>query len=83
MDRKVFVSRRTILTRTGDAIRVTSGWSVGNADGHHTLWQDAELVFEDGVVLFVVTARGGLGYVTLFASSIGQTAPMFAALKLA
>lgn len=33
--------------------RVTCGWLVGHANGHHTLWRDADLVFEDGVVLFV------------------------------
>ena len=33
--------------------RIACGWLVGHAGGHHTLWRDAELVFEDATVLFV------------------------------
>ena len=33
--------------------RVRCGWLVGHADGHHTLWRDAELVFQDHTILFV------------------------------
>ena len=27
--------------------RIRCGWLVGHANGHHTLWRDAELVFQD------------------------------------
>ncbi len=33
--------------------RVTCGWLVGYAEGHHTLWRNAELVFEDSTILFI------------------------------
>jgi cytosine/adenosine deaminase-related metal-dependent hydrolase len=33
--------------------RLTCGWLVGHANGHHTLWRDAELVYQDNTVLFV------------------------------
>src|SRR5436190_5449045 len=33
--------------------RIRCGWLVGYANGHHTLWRDAELVFEQNTVLFV------------------------------
>src|SRR3954465_6252304 len=33
--------------------RITCGWLVGHDRGHHTLWRNAELVFEDDRVLFV------------------------------
>ena len=33
--------------------RVTCGWLVGHAGGHHTLWSNAELVYEGNTVLFV------------------------------
>ena len=33
--------------------RIRCGWLVGHAGGHHTLWRDAELVFEGNSVLFV------------------------------
>jgi cytosine/adenosine deaminase-related metal-dependent hydrolase len=33
--------------------RITCGWLVGHADGHHTLWRDSELVYEDSKILFV------------------------------
>jgi 5-methylthioadenosine/S-adenosylhomocysteine deaminase len=33
--------------------RITCGWLVGHADGHHTLWRNAELVYEGNSVLFV------------------------------
>ena len=33
--------------------RIVCGWLVGHADGHHTLWRDAELVFAGDRVLFV------------------------------
>ena len=33
--------------------RITCGWLVAHADGHHTLWRNAELVFEGNRVLFV------------------------------
>ena len=33
--------------------RISCGWLVGHADGHHTLWRNAELVFEGNTVLFV------------------------------
>src|SRR5882757_2978814 len=33
--------------------RVTCGWLVGHADGHHTLWRNAELVYEGNSVVFV------------------------------
>src|SRR5258707_4856687 len=33
--------------------RIASGWLVGHADGHHTLWRNAELVYEGNAVLFV------------------------------
>jgi cytosine/adenosine deaminase-related metal-dependent hydrolase len=33
--------------------RIRCGWLVGYANGHHTLWRDAELVFGEDRVLFV------------------------------
>src|ERR1700724_1865348 len=33
--------------------RIKCGWLVGHANGHHTLWRHAELVFEQNTVLFV------------------------------
>ncbi|HEY1362850.1 MAG TPA: chlorohydrolase family protein [Xanthobacteraceae bacterium] len=33
--------------------RINCGWLVGHADGRHTLWRDAQLVYEGNVVLFV------------------------------
>jgi 5-methylthioadenosine/S-adenosylhomocysteine deaminase len=33
--------------------RITCGWLVGHADGHHTLWHNAELVYEGNAVLFI------------------------------
>jgi cytosine/adenosine deaminase-related metal-dependent hydrolase len=33
--------------------RITCGWLVGHADGHHTLWRNAELVYEGNAVLFI------------------------------
>src|SRR5580700_1051187 len=33
--------------------RIACGWLVGHADGHHTLWRNAELVYEGNTVLFV------------------------------
>ena len=33
--------------------RITCGWLVAHADGHHTLWRNAELVYEGNAVLFV------------------------------
>jgi len=33
--------------------RITCGWLVAHADGHHTLWRNAELVYEGNTVLFV------------------------------
>ena len=33
--------------------RITCGWLVGHADGHHTLWHTAELVYEGNAVLFI------------------------------
>jgi hypothetical protein len=33
--------------------RITCGWLVAHADGHHTLWHNAELVHEGNTVLFV------------------------------
>jgi len=33
--------------------RVTCGWLVGHAGGHHTLWRNAELVYERNTILFV------------------------------
>jgi 5-methylthioadenosine/S-adenosylhomocysteine deaminase len=33
--------------------RISCGWLVGYADGHHTLWRNAELVFQEDKVLFV------------------------------
>jgi cytosine/adenosine deaminase-related metal-dependent hydrolase len=33
--------------------RIRSGWLVGHTNGHHTLWRDAELVFQDNTILFV------------------------------
>jgi 5-methylthioadenosine/S-adenosylhomocysteine deaminase len=33
--------------------RIRCGWLVGHANGHHTLWRDAELVFQDSTILFV------------------------------
>jgi len=39
--------------------RVRCGWLVGHANGHHTLWRDAELVFQDNTILFVGQRFGG------------------------
>jgi 5-methylthioadenosine/S-adenosylhomocysteine deaminase len=33
--------------------RIACGWLVGHADGHHTLWRNADLVYEGNAVLFV------------------------------
>jgi 5-methylthioadenosine/S-adenosylhomocysteine deaminase len=33
--------------------RVTCGWLVAHAQGQHTLWRNAELVFEGNIVLFI------------------------------
>ena len=33
--------------------RIRCGWLVGHANGQHTLWRDAELVFQDNTILFV------------------------------
>src|SRR5271170_8219115 len=33
--------------------RISCGWLVAHADGHHTLWRNAELVYEGNTVLFV------------------------------
>src|SRR5260221_1436558 len=33
--------------------RIICGWLVAHAEGHHTLWRDAELVYEGNKVLFV------------------------------
>src|SRR6267154_6129682 len=33
--------------------RIKCGWLVGHAGGHHTLWRNAELVYEGNAVLFV------------------------------
>src|SRR5947209_9931533 len=33
--------------------RIACGWLVAHADGQHTLWRNAELVFEGNRVLFV------------------------------
>ncbi|HSJ40379.1 MAG TPA: N-ethylammeline chlorohydrolase, partial [Xanthobacteraceae bacterium] len=33
--------------------RITCGWLVAHAAGHHTLWRNAELVYEGNAVLFV------------------------------
>jgi 5-methylthioadenosine/S-adenosylhomocysteine deaminase len=33
--------------------RISGGWIVGHANGHHTLWRDAQLVFENNTILFV------------------------------
>ncbi len=33
--------------------RITCGWLVAHADGHHTLWRNAELVYEGNTELFV------------------------------
>jgi cytosine/adenosine deaminase-related metal-dependent hydrolase len=33
--------------------RINCGWLVGHDHGHHTLWRDAELVYEGNTVLFV------------------------------
>src|SRR3974377_1507302 len=33
--------------------RMSGGWIVGQANGHHTLWRDAQLVFENNTILFV------------------------------
>src|SRR5271166_6347764 len=33
--------------------RINCGWLVGHDHGHHTLWRDAELVFEGNTILFV------------------------------
>jgi 5-methylthioadenosine/S-adenosylhomocysteine deaminase len=33
--------------------RIACGWLVAHADGHHTLWRNAELIFEGNTVLFI------------------------------
>jgi 5-methylthioadenosine/S-adenosylhomocysteine deaminase len=33
--------------------RIRCGWLVGHANGHHTLWRNAELVFQENTILFV------------------------------
>jgi 5-methylthioadenosine/S-adenosylhomocysteine deaminase len=33
--------------------RIFCGWLVGHADAHHTLWRNADIVFEGNTVLFV------------------------------
>ena len=33
--------------------RIACGWLVGHSGGHHTLWRDAQLVFEDDRVVFL------------------------------
>ena len=33
--------------------RIACGWLVANEDGHHTLWRNAELVYEGNSVVFV------------------------------
>src|ERR1700736_2369465 len=33
--------------------RIACGWLVAHADGHHTLWRNAELVYDGNAVLFV------------------------------
>ncbi|HZP77828.1 MAG TPA: chlorohydrolase family protein [Pseudolabrys sp.] len=33
--------------------RITCGWLVGHANGHHTLWRNAELVYEGNTILFI------------------------------
>jgi 5-methylthioadenosine/S-adenosylhomocysteine deaminase len=33
--------------------RISCGWLVAHAEGHHTLWHDAELVYEGNTVLFI------------------------------
>jgi len=33
--------------------RIACGWLVAHAQGHHTLWRHAELVFEGNTVLFI------------------------------
>src|SRR6516162_1667345 len=33
--------------------RINGGWIVGHANGQHTLWRDAQLVFENNTILFV------------------------------
>jgi 5-methylthioadenosine/S-adenosylhomocysteine deaminase len=33
--------------------RITCGWLVGHAGNHHTLWRNAELVYDGNTVLFV------------------------------
>src|SRR5258708_30635600 len=40
--------------------RITCGWLVAHADGHHTLWHNAELVYEGNTVLFVGERFEGL-----------------------
>jgi len=47
------VSMRTIQWGSKMRTRIACGWLVGHDAGHHTLWRDAELVFEDAKVLFV------------------------------
>ena len=41
--------------------RITSGWLVAHAAGHHTLWRNAELVYEGNAVLFVGEGFEGIG----------------------
>jgi 5-methylthioadenosine/S-adenosylhomocysteine deaminase len=33
--------------------RITCGWLVAHSNGHHTLWRNAELVYEGNAVLFI------------------------------
>jgi 5-methylthioadenosine/S-adenosylhomocysteine deaminase len=33
--------------------RITCGWLVAHAGGHHTLWRNAELVYDGNTVLFI------------------------------
>src|ERR1700760_592083 len=46
---RIHPNRQVEFMRT----RISCGWLVGHADGHHTLWRDAELVYEGSAVLFV------------------------------
>ena len=40
--------------------RITCGWLVAHAGGHHTLWRNAELVYEGNTVLFAGERFEGL-----------------------
>jgi hypothetical protein len=40
--------------------RISCGWLVAHADGNHTLWRNAELVYEGNTVLFVGERFEGL-----------------------